>query len=234
MTLIFQKIQDYHDKNDRLSFQRLIEEDSIIYRFLNKENKMECTCPTNKEGDLSSYDPKCPTHGLSPYHDIRTVMPIPKAPHNIEEDCTCTLRGISSSCPHHGVGPIAINNSPEFAPRELSQNAIRIEPVKAGHPRFFELLKIMEDVHRRKNSNYAEVKQALSNFYESESFGVPAELGVMTRLSDKWCRTKRLISGVKDVVGESLGDTLIDLANYSLILIIVLEEKFGKFKSLEK
>lgn len=83
----------------------------------------------------------------------------------------------------------------------------------------------MADLHDRKNANYASDSDPLSNLKMCESFGVPAVMGTMVRMSDKWSRLTQLAKGKPDEVGESMKDTLIDLAIYCLLMIILLEEK---------
>lgn len=95
---------------------------------------------------------------------------------------------------------------------------------KRGHPRFYELVRQIEDLHDRKNANYAEDGNPLSNFQECEKFGVPAYIGTMVRMSDKWSRLTQLIKGKDDEVGESVKDTLMDMAVYCLLEIILIEE----------
>src|SRR3954470_9832532 len=93
-----------------------------------------------------------------------------------------------------------------------------------GHPRFYELIKEIESLHDRKNANYAEDTNPLSNFEECEKFGVPAYVGAMVRMSDKWSRLTQLIKGKQDEVGESTKDTLLDFAVYCLLEIILIEK----------
>ena len=94
-----------------------------------------------------------------------------------------------------------------------------------GHKRFYELLKQMEELQDRKNANYASEEDPLSNLRQCEKFGVPASLGVMVRMSDKFSRLQRLMSGEPDLVGESIKDTLFDMAVYCLLDIILIEEE---------
>lgn len=100
--------------------------------------------------------------------------------------------------------------------------------MRKGHPRFYELIKQMEDLHDRKNANYAEDENPLSNLRECEKFGIPASHGVMVRMSDKWSRLTQLMNGKQDMVGESIKDTLMDMAVYSLLLTILIEEDEAK------
>ena len=100
-----------------------------------------------------------------------------------------------------------------------------------GHPRFYELLDQIGDLHDRKNSNYAADNDPLSNLRLCESFGVPASVGTMVRMSEKWSRLTELTKGKQDRVGESMTDTLMDMAIYSLLEIILIEEQAKKVKT---
>ena len=94
--------------------------------------------------------------------------------------------------------------------------------------RFMELLKTMEDIHIRKNAGYAgaDCPDPWANFRMSEMFGIAPFDGCMVRLSDKFIRVANLRKNPKnDQVNESMKDTLIDLANYAVIAICLLEEE---------
>lgn len=94
-----------------------------------------------------------------------------------------------------------------------------------GSPAFYELLGDMAELHSRKNHDYAGSGDPLRNFYKSREQGIEPWRGVMIRLSDKWsrlesfCRQNEL--KVKD---ESVEDTLMDNAVYSLLAIILRRE----------
>jgi len=102
---------------------------------------------------------------------------------------------------------------------------------RKGHPLFYKLLKKMETIHDMKNSDYSEANDALSNFKISERFGIPAHVGVLVRISDKFSRVSQLIkkgennNSVKD---EKIEDTLLDMANYCLLMIILYKERMFK------
>jgi hypothetical protein len=106
----------------------------------------------------------------------------------------------------------------------------KIEDMKVlgGSPRFYELLLQIADLHCRKNKNYAEDNDPLSNLRECEKMGVPAHLGVAIRLTDKFSRYAQLLKGKKDLVGESIYDTLFDISIYALLSIILIENKEKK------
>lgn len=94
-----------------------------------------------------------------------------------------------------------------------------------GHPRFYELLQEIAELHSRKNADYAQDKDPLSNLRRCERIGIPAWKGVLVRLEDKWDRTEKVANkGTPAVTTESLKDTLMDTAVYSLLCIVLLEE----------
>ena len=102
---------------------------------------------------------------------------------------------------------------------------------KYGHPLFYDLIIKMCEIHEIKNKGYG-LGNPLGNFMESRRFGVPPWKGCIVRISDKVSRLYNLASKLDDpeysdaVKMESLEDTLIDLANYSLLCIILLREEF--------
>lgn len=73
----------------------------------------------------------------------------------------------------------------------------------------------MADLYEKKNAAYG------NSFSRSvEKYGIIAGL---TRLSDKFNRAENLILGAKnDVADESLADTLMDMASYSIMLLMEL------------
>lgn len=81
-------------------------------------------------------------------------------------------------------------------------------------------------ISRAKNSDYAGQEDAFLNFRRSsEISGVPVERGILVRMSDKMTRIRNLMDRPPEVRDESLLDTLNDLANYSMILRIWLENR---------
>lgn len=90
----------------------------------------------------------------------------------------------------------------------------------------------MADTCKRKNADYAGVgggSDAFANFkmIETLSHGeISAEDGFLTRMTDKLSRVISLFqTGQAQVVDESIHDTLQDLAVYSILLSIYLEQK---------
>ena len=97
--------------------------------------------------------------------------------------------------------------------------------------RFYELLEEMKKTHNAKRHDYASVEDVFANFRTCEMGGIPAWKGCCVRLGDKFSRimgfAKKELLEVKD---ESIKDTLVDMANYALIALILYEEDNGKKK----
>lgn len=99
-----------------------------------------------------------------------------------------------------------------------------------GHKDFYDLLIKMAEIHEIKNKGYG-IGNPLGNFMESERLGVPAWKGCLVRITDKYSRLCNLAKKIDDpeykdaIKMENLEDTLIDLANYSILCIILLNER---------
>lgn len=91
--------------------------------------------------------------------------------------------------------------------------------------RLAELYKNNVDISRRKNMDYAGPDDPFQNFRMCEGYGVPMERGLLVRMSDKMTRVSNLLSRDAMVADESVLDTLSDLANYAMILRMILEQK---------
>lgn len=95
-----------------------------------------------------------------------------------------------------------------------------------GHPRFYEILEQMKELHSRKNHDYAGTSDPLKNLRACERLKLKPFMGVMVRLQDKWSRLEEFVkSGTLMVKNESVIDTLMDNAVYSVLAIILYEEQ---------
>lgn len=96
-----------------------------------------------------------------------------------------------------------------------------------GHPEFFKLLGLMALTHVRKNTDYSGTEEPLKNLKACEEVGLPAWKGVVVRMIDKWARIKQLTkeAGGYYVRTESMEDTLLDNAVYSLLCIVLRHER---------
>ena len=94
-----------------------------------------------------------------------------------------------------------------------------------GHPLFYKYLGKMALIHALKNLDYGD-GDPLGNFKFSEEItGIPAWKGALVRLTDKWGRIKSLLKKEKTYVqDETLEDTLLDNAVYSLLVLALMEE----------
>ncbi len=97
---------------------------------------------------------------------------------------------------------------------------------KAGHPEFYKLLERMAEIHSIKNRDYNPSDDPLANFKICESMGIPAWKGCLVRMGDKFSRLCSFAKKEKyEVRDESVEDTLIDLAVYSLLCVILYREQ---------
>jgi hypothetical protein len=95
------------------------------------------------------------------------------------------------------------------------------------NPKFHALIAEIVALHESKNHDYASDADPLSNFRRSSSVGVEPYRGIVVRMTDKWSRIEQLMSG-KSPKNESLRDSLIDNAVYSLLAVVLLDESEGK------
>jgi hypothetical protein len=88
-----------------------------------------------------------------------------------------------------------------------------------GTMTFEDILQRMAEIHRAKSADYG-------NSYELSAhlLGRPVVEGLLHRMSDKLARACRLAQGHDpQVQDEALADTLLDLANYSVLAIVAIE-----------
>ncbi len=91
---------------------------------------------------------------------------------------------------------------------------------------FEEIIHQMLTVHKAKNSDYSPGETSFTNFLESEKVGVPPWKGAFIRLQDKYSRCCTLIGGHEaQVEDERLEDTLLDMANYAVIVLCLLKQQ---------
>lgn len=81
-----------------------------------------------------------------------------------------------------------------------------------------------------KNADYAGgsvIDDAFANFRQVENMGIcSVEVGFMTRMSDKISRIQSFVKkGILMVKDESVEDTLLDLANYCILMAGYLRDK---------
>lgn len=93
-----------------------------------------------------------------------------------------------------------------------------------GSAPFLDLLEEVRQLHLSKSADYGSESDPLANIRQGAEFvGIEAWRGCMVRVADKvqrlrtFCRTGRLVH-------EGVRDTLLDLAAYSLLAIVLFDE----------
>jgi len=92
----------------------------------------------------------------------------------------------------------------------------------------------MMDITKRKNADYTgKTDDPFANFRRCEQLDIcSVEIGFLTRMTDKMARVNALLqNGGAQVKDEAIEDTLLDLANYSLLMIGYLQSKKPKCES---
>ena len=95
---------------------------------------------------------------------------------------------------------------------------------RPGSLPFLELLEEVRQLHLSKSQDYGSESDPLANIRQGAEFvGIEAWRGCMVRVADKvqrlktYCKTGRLVH-------EGVRDTLLDLAAYSLLAIVLFDE----------
>lgn len=93
-----------------------------------------------------------------------------------------------------------------------------------GDPRFHAALGQMGALHDRKQSDYGRPTDPFANVRASEDFGVAPWVGALVRANDKMRRLQKAASG-GTLVNEGVEDSLIDLAVYAVIALVLWREE---------
>ena len=105
--------------------------------------------------------------------------------------------------------------------------------VHHGHPRFYEILNELAKLHDKKNAQYATTDNPLGNFYRVANLQSKLFKGSIKNkpLATALAFMSKQIDGVYEIVGEAkentpdtLKDKLMDIAVYSVICMILIEE----------
>jgi hypothetical protein len=92
--------------------------------------------------------------------------------------------------------------------------------------RFHEILDVIKKLHDAKRHDYGDEEDVFANFRLSELAGISPWKGSVVRMGDKYARISNFIKkGDFKFKEESIKDTLMDMAIYSLITIILYEEE---------
>lgn len=96
-----------------------------------------------------------------------------------------------------------------------------------GDPRFHAILQEIARMHDKKQSDYGKTDDPFSNVRASEDFGIDGWIGAMVRANDKMRRIQKFAQS-DTLMNESVEDSLLDLAVYSLIALILYRETNGQ------
>lgn len=88
---------------------------------------------------------------------------------------------------------------------------------------FKDILRQLEDLHDKKQADYGTDEDPLANVRASEDFGVPGWVGGLVRANDKMRRLQKASKG-GTLRNESVQDSLLDLAVYTILSLQLFEE----------
>lgn len=83
------------------------------------------------------------------------------------------------------------------------------------------------EIMKSKNQDYAGGSDdPFANFRVSEMFGIPGELGILMRCTDKFKRIESFVrTGTLAVKAESVDDAIEDVINYMILLKGLIESR---------
>lgn len=99
-----------------------------------------------------------------------------------------------------------------------------LEPARApASQAFHRTLQRLGKTHDVKNADYGSNSDSLANIRACEQLGIPAWVGCEIRIGDKNARVASLLQKGK-LLNESLEDSILDRAVYSVIQLVLLDE----------
>lgn len=128
-----------------------------------------------------------------------------------------------------GGMPTDIVCQPPSPPKAAAAPKERKAMTKAEYISFHsECCERMKRITAAKNSDYTgKTDDPFRNFSDSETYaGVTTERGFLVRMGDKMARVRSFMDkGTLEVKDEAIEDTLLDLANYAILLTAYLKGK---------
>ena len=98
---------------------------------------------------------------------------------------------------------------------------------------FTKILTEIQEMHDKKQSDYGREGDPFANVRASEDFGIPGWVGCMTRAHDKMVRLQKAARGGK-MTNESVEDSLLDLAVYTIIALVLRREELDGIARLQE
>lgn len=137
---------------------------------------------------------------------------------------------VAETTPERHIAADMAHDATRLADDELDEAIWRLRADGIQHVQrpgslpFLELLEELRTLHLSKSQDYGSESDPLANIRQGAEFvGIEAWRGCMVRVADKvqrlrtYCRTGRLVH-------EGVRDTLLDLAAYSLLAIVLFDE----------
>ena len=90
--------------------------------------------------------------------------------------------------------------------------------------RYTSLLDQLLEIHQRKAADYGTEYDPMYNLRAAAEFGISPVTGVLIRMYDKMHRLMRWAAG-HEMKNESARDSLIDISNYALLAIMLMDEE---------
>ncbi len=116
---------------------------------------------------------------------------------------------------------------PEAPPTQLSTQWLTTNttlPAREGDPRFLALLDEIEALHAAKQRDYGTSQDPFANVRASGEWGVDAWIGALIRATDKVKRLQTYATK-RTLANEGVEDSLMDLAVYALIALVLFREE---------
>jgi hypothetical protein len=95
---------------------------------------------------------------------------------------------------------------------------------REGSARFHALLEKIGALHDKKQRDYGSATDPFANVRASQEFGVKPWVGALVRLNDKVTRLKAFATK-GELANESAEDSMLDIAVYALIALILYQEE---------
>lgn len=107
---------------------------------------------------------------------------------------------------------------------ELVRHTTMKNTIHPALERWYDAIGKLHDIADAKRADYGNDEHPFANILQSEEFDVPAWLSAVIRLNDKVTRIKSFRRNGR-LRNESLEDSLLDIANYALIALALLDEE---------
>jgi hypothetical protein len=99
--------------------------------------------------------------------------------------------------------------------------------------KFNELLKEIQQMHDKKNTDYATKEDPLANIMGCVRLHLPPLAGVTIRMQDKWERIENFFRN-KKLLNEPVRDAYLDNAIYSMMAVLIIDREKEKMDAVQE